>query len=680
MNIEELSIKTIRMLALDTVQKANSGHPGLPLGAAPMAYTIFKKFLKVNPKNPFWVNRDRFILSAGHGSALLYSLLYLVGYEKMTLDELKNFRQWGSKTPGHPEYNLECGIEITTGPLGQGFATGVGMAIAESHLAATYNRPDFNIVDHYIYAIVSDGDLMEGVAAEAASLAGHLQLGKLIYLYDNNHISLASETGLHFTEDVKKRFEAYHWQVLEVEDGNDVAAIEKAIQEAKTDKIRPSLIMITTHIGYGSPKQDTFEVHGSPLKPEEAIATKKFFNWPEDTPFFVPDEVLTHMRETAEKGSQAENDWNVLFAEYSQKYPAEAEEFDRRMKGILPENWAQDIPVYPPETKSIATRSVGGEVMNAIAKNCPSLMGGSADLDPSTNTVLKGKGTFHPPVPGAEKMQGVVAGPFGYAGRNLVFGVREHAMGSILNGMALHGGIIPYGATFLTFSDYLRPAIRLAALSNLHVIYVFTHDSIGLGEDGPTHQPVEHITSLRTIPNLLVIRPADANETAQAWKVAVEAKGPVALIFSRQKLAVIDQTKYASAKSLARGAYILADSYSDTPDIILIATGSEVGLALKASEKLTAEGIKVRVVSMPSWELFEQQSEEYRHQVLPPSVMRRISIEAGVPIGWERYVGDQGVIIGVNRFGASAPGELVMEKFGFSVENIIDKARKLLAK
>jgi transketolase len=677
MNIEELSVKTIRMLALDTIQKANSGHPGLPLGAAPMAYAIFKKFLSINPKNPCWVNRDRFVLSAGHGSALLYAMLYLSGFEKMTLEELKNFRQWESKTPGHPEYDLECGVEITTGPLGQGFATGVGMAIAESHLAATYNRPGFNLVDHYVYAIVSDGDLMEGVAAEAASLAGHLQLGKLIYLYDNNHISLASETGLHYSEDVRKRFEAYNWQVLEVKDGNDLAAIEKAIQEAKADSTHPSLIMVTTHIGYGSPKQDSFEVHGSPLKPEEVVATKKFYNWPEENPFFIPEDVLNHMRETVNKGSQAEKEWNALFAEYTKKYPAEAEELEKRMKGILPENWALDIPSYPPETKNIATRSVGGEVMNAIAKNCPALMGGSADLDPSTNTVLKGKGTFHPPVPEAEKMQGVVAGPFGYSGRNIMFGIREHAMGSILNGMALHGGIIPYGATFLTFSDYMRPAIRLAALSNLHVIYVFTHDSIGLGEDGPTHQPVEHISSLRTVPNLMVIRPADANETAQAWKIAVGAKSPVALIFSRQKLPVIDQTKYTSAERVARGAYVLADCDSSTPDLILIASGSEVGLALKAYEKMTAEGTKVRVVSMPSWELFELQSEEYRHQVLPLSVKKRISIEAGVPIGWERYVGTQGIVIGVNRFGASAPGELVMEKFGFSVENIIQKAKSL---
>jgi len=679
MNIEELSIKTIRMLALDMVQKANSGHPGLPLGAAPMAYIIFKKFLTINPKNPCWINRDRFVLSAGHGSALLYSMLYLSGFEKMTLEELKSFRQWESKTPGHPEYDLECGVEITTGPLGQGFATGVGMAIAESHLAATYNRPGFNLIDHSVYAIVSDGDLMEGVAAEAASLAGHLQLGKLIYLYDNNHISLASETGLHYTEDVRKRFEAYNWQVLEVKDGNDLTTLEKAIQEAKADSTHPSLIMVTTHIGYGSPKQDRYEVHGSPLKPEEVSATKKFYNWPEDNPFFVPEEVLIHMREIADKGSQVEKEWNALLAEYTKKYPSEAEEFEKRMKGILPENWAQDIPSYPPETKSIATRSVGGEVMNAIAKNCPALMGGSADLDPSTNTVLKGKGTFHPPVPGAEKMQGVVAGPFGYEGRNIMFGIREHAMGSILNGMALHGGIIPYGATFLTFSDYMRPAIRLAALSNLHVIYVFTHDSIGLGEDGPTHQPVEQIASLRTIPNLVVIRPADANETAQAWKIAVRAKNPVALILSRQKLPVIDQTKYASAEGVTRGAYILADCDSSTPNLILIATGSEVGLALKVYEKMTAEGTKVRVVSMPSWELFEQQSKEYRHQVLPPAVKKRISIEAGVSFGWEKYVGDQGIMIGVNRFGASAPGELVMEKFGFSIENIIQKAKDLLS-
>lgn len=673
--IDELCINTLRMLSLDAVQKANSGHPGLPLGAAPMAYVLWSRFMRFNPGNPAWPNRDRFILSAGHGSALLYSLLHLMGYD-LSMDELMRFRQWGSKTPGHPEYEPECGVETTTGPLGQGFANGVGMAVAEAHLAARFNRPGHSIVDHFSYAIVSDGDLMEGVASEAASLAGHLRLGKIVYLYDNNHISLAGDTRLTFTEDVGRRFEAYGWHVQAVADGNDLDAVENAIRAARQDD-RPSLVIVSTHIGYGSPKQDTFGVHGSPLKPEEVRETKKRFGWPLEQAFYIPEEAKSHFREIADQGPRHEEAWKALMKSYGEKYPELMRQWEQMTADELPEGWDRDIPVFEPDLKGIATRAAGGQVMNAL--HLPNLIGGSADLDPSTNTALKGKGSFQLPGTGNENVQGAPPGAWGFEGANIAFGVREHAMGGLLNGIAVHGGLIPYGATFLVFSDYMRPAIRLAALTGLHVIYVFTHDSVALGEDGPTHQPVEHISSLRAMPNLTVIRPADANETAEAWKVALShRKGPVALIMTRQKVPVLDRKKYAPPDGLRRGAYVLADPKEGRPEVIIIATGSEVHLALGAYEKLSSEGLRVRVVSMPSWELFEAEAEGYRREVLPPDITKRVSIEAGSVHGWHRYICPGGEAIGIDRFGASAPGEVVLEKFGFTASNIVNKVKNML--
>ena len=678
-SIDQLTVTTIRMLALDTIQKAKSGHPGLPLGAAPMGYVLFRRIMKHNPQNPRWFNRDRFILSAGHGSALLYALLYLSGYQGMSMEELKNFRQWGSHTPGHPERCIDCGIETTTGPLGQGFATGVGAAIAEAHLAARFNRPDFPIVDHYTYALVSDGDLMEGVAQEAASLAGHLKLGKLIYLFDNNRVSLSGETTICFTENIKMHFEAYGWQVLEVEDGNNLEELIQAIQEAQKDKSRPSLIMVSTHIGYGSPKQGRFEVHGSPLKPEEVVETRKFFGWPLDQDFYVPEEALHHMREIIKEGEEREKEWNNLFSSYAREFPELAQELTMLIKGELPPHWDKDLPVFDSTSGDMATRSAGGKILNALADKIPSLIGGSADLDPSTNTVLKGKGSFQAPGVCPAEAQGLVEEPLGYEGRNIAFGVREHAMGAILNGIAIHGGLIPFGATFFVFSDYMRPAVRVAALSGCKVIYVWTHDSVALGEDGPTHQPVEHLMSFRAMPNLVSIRPADANETREAWKIALERKeGPVALILTRQNVPIIDRGKYGKAEGLRKGAYVIADCAPHLPQLIIIATGSEVSLALEAYEKLTSEGVQVRVVSMPSFELFEEQPEVYRREVLPPEVKKRIAIEAGATLGWYKYVGEEGKVIGIDRFGASAPGKVVLEKLGISLENLLAQARSLL--
>ena len=679
--MDELCINTIRMLSVDMVQQANSGHPGMPMGAAPMAYVLWTKFLRHNPNNPKWLDRDRFVLSAGHGSTLLYSLLHLTGYD-LSIEELKRFRQWGSKTPGHPEYKDTPGVECTTGPLGQGFGNGVGMAIAERFLAAKFNRPDYEIVDHYNYAIVSDGDLMEGVASEAASLAGHLKLGKLIYLYDNNHITLAGEIRLNFTEDVCKRFEAYGWHVQSIEDGSDIEAISKAITTAQNETSRPSLISVRTHIGYGSPhKQDTFEAHGSPLGPEEVIATKKNLGWPIEPTFYIPDEALTHFRKAIHKGVQLEAEWAANLESYGNTYPELRSEWDRWVNSILPDHWDKDIPVFPPDVKGLATRSAGGQVMNVIASHIPSLVGGSADLNPSTNTALKVKGNFQNPGSGDKTIQGSISGPWGYDGANIHFGVREHAMGSILNGIALHGGLIPFGSTFLIFSDYMRPSIRLAALMKLHVIYIFTHDSIALGEDGPTHQPVEQLASLRAIPGLTVIRPADANETAEAWKMAIEHKGgPVAIILTRQNVPVIDRSKFNPATGLRKGAYVLADSTSKKPEIILIATGSEVHLAIDVYEKLKAEGVQARVVNMPSWELFEQQPETYRNKILLPEVTRRISIEAGSTQGWHRYVGLEGEAIGIDHFGASAPMKILLREFGFTSENILNRVRSLLTR
>lgn len=677
-DIDRLCINTIRFLSVDMVQEANSGHPGMPLGAAPMAYLLWTRFLKHNPKNPKWPDRDRFVLSAGHGSALLYSLLHLTGYDLPT-EEIKRFRQWESKTPGHPEYGETPGVECTTGPLGQGFTTGVGMAIAERFLAAKFNRPGHEIINHYVYAIVSDGDLMEGIASEAASLAGHLKLSKLIYLYDNNYITLAGETRLTFTEDVCKRFEAYGWHVQIVEDGNDIDSIAKAIFAAQKESTRPSLISVRTHIGYGSPhKQDTFEVHGSPLGPDEVTATKKNLGWPIEPKFYIPEEALAKFRKAIDKGIKFEEDWKARMGFYGKAFPELLREWDEMINTKLPDRWDKDIPNFSPDPKGMATRAAGGEILNAIAQKLPSLIGGSGDLDPSTNTVMKGRGSFQPPTSANRTIQGSVSGVWGYGGANIAFGVREHAMGGILNGIALHGGLLPFGSTFLIFSDYMRPAIRLAALMKLHVIYIFTHDSVGLGEDGPTHQPVEQISSLRAVPGLTVIRPADANETAEAWKTAAAHKhGPVAIILTRQKVPIIDRSKFSEAIGLRRGAYILADS-DGKPEIIFIATGSEIHLALLSYERLLNEGIKVRIVSMPSWELFEQQTEDYRKEVLPPDITARLSIEAGSTHGWHKYIGLYGEAIGINHFGASAPGEILLKEFGFTSENIVNKAKKLL--
>ena len=681
MNIDELCINTIRMLSVDMVEEANSGHPGMPMGAAPMAYVLWTRFLKHNPENPKWHDRDRFVLSAGHGSALLYSLLHLTGYD-LSIEEIKRFRQWGSKTPGHIEYGDTPGVECTAGPLGQGFGMGVGMAIAERFFAAKFNQQGHEIVNHYTYAIVSDGDMMEGIASEAASLAGHFKLGKLICLYDNNHISLSGETKLTFTENVCKRFEAYGWHVQNVEDGNDIEAVSGAIKKAQEETERPSLISVRTHIGYGSPhKQDTFEVHGSPLGHDEATATKKNLGWPLEPKFYIPEEALAQFRKAVDIGARLESEWKEKFYSYGKTYPEFASEWNNMMNFKFPDTWDKDIPVFPPDPKGIATRAASGKVMNEIANHIPSLIGGSADLNPSTNTELKGKGNFQFPDSENKNVQGAASGGWGYGGANIAYGVREHAMGAISNGVALHGGLIPFAGTFLIFSDYMRPAIRLAALMKLHVIYVFTHDSIALGEDGPTHQPVEQLASLRAMPGLTVIRPADANEAVEAWKIAIEHKhGPVALIMTRQKVPVIDRQKYKSASELAMGAYVIADCSSCMPEIILIATGSEVHVALAAYEKLNAEYIDVRVVNMASWELFEKQSKEYRDAVLPPEVRKRVAIEAGATHGWHKYVGLDGEIIGVDRFGASAPGEIVLEKFGFTAANVINKAKELLGK
>jgi transketolase len=660
---DELRINTLRFLAVDAVEQAQSGHPGLPLGAAPMAYVLWTRFLRHNPRDPSWPNRDRFILSPGHGCALLYALLHLTGYD-LPLNELKRFRQWGSKTPGHPEYGLTSGVEVTTGPLGQGFAMGVGMALAEAHLAATFNTPEFRVIDHYTYAIVSDGDLMEGISSEAASFAGTVRLGKLIYLYDNNHISIEGTTDLAFTENVKDRFEAYGWQVICVPDGEDINAIEAAIRLAQAETSRPSLISVRNHIGYGSPKQDTAAAHGEPLGANATKETKQKLGWPLQPAFYIPDEALVHFREAVTRGAAQQREWSEMFASYRRAAAQMGEQLERSLRGELPSDWDADIPVFHPDLKGIATRDASGKVMNGLAERIPELMGGSADLSPSTKTTLIGYGDMG----------------FGKdVGRNLHFGIREHAMGGIVNGMALHGGLIPYGATFLVFSDYMRPALRLAALMRAPSIFVFTHDSIGMGEDGPTHQPVSQLLSLRSIPRLLVIRPADANETVAAWKIAVQQHKPVALVFSRQKLPVLDPEKYPIANGVGYGAYTLVDSETQSPQIILIGTGSEVHLALAARKKLADEGIHARVVSMPSWELFDAQPAEYCSQVLPKDVPK-LAIEAGVSLAWCKYVGEDGSVIGLDRFGASAPGEVVMEKLGFSVDNVVSRARALLGR
>jgi transketolase len=663
-DIDELCINTIRMLAADAVEKAQSGHPGLPMGAAAFAYTLWMEHLRYSPKNPTWLNRDRFVLSAGHGSMLLYSLLYLTGYD-LSLDEIKHFRQWGSKTPGHPEHGLTPGVETTTGPLGQGFGNGVGMALAERFLAERYNRPEHKIIDYYTYALVSDGDLMEGVSAEAASFAGSLQLDKLIYLYDSNRISIEGSTDITFHDDTAKRFEAYGWHVEVVSDGNDRAAVSQAISNAQQAN-KPSLIILSTHIGFGSPnKHDTASAHGSALGEAEVAKTKENLGWPLEPTFFVPDAALEHMRQAQARGAQLEQDWQQLFESYSEAYPELAQELQERMSGKLPDNWDSKLPQFAPSDGPLATREASGIIMNTIAEAIPLFVGGSADLGPSNNTALKDFGDILP-------------GSWDSDARNLHFGVREHAMGSMLNGLALTPAIRPFGATFLVFSDYMRAAIRLAALMKLPVTYIFTHDSIGQGEDGATHQPIEHLASLRAMAELHVIRPADANETTEAWRQALSADDhPTALIFSRQKLPILDRTGLADASNLSFGGYILLDCQG-TPDILLIASGSEVAITLEAAEVLTKQGVAVRVISMPCLEKFEQQEQAYKDSVLPPELQTRLIIEAASPFGWQGYAGSKGSILGISEFGASAPGTVMMEKFGFSPENIVKRASALL--
>jgi transketolase len=657
-SLDDRCVNTLRMLSADAVQQANSGHPGLPLGAAAMAYVLWTKFLRFNPSNPRWPNRDRYVHSAGHGSALLYALLHVTGHD-LSLDELKRFRQWESKTPGHPEYNPDMGVECTTGPLGQGFS------IAERFLAASFNTPDSAVIDHYTYGICSDGDLMEGITSEAASLAGHLKLGKLIYLYDDNHISIEGDTNLTFSEDVGARFRAYGWHVQTVADGNDLEAVEKAIIQARWETGRPSLIMCRTHIGFGSPKQDSPSAHGEPLGDEALKTTKENFRWPVEPRFYVPDDALNHFRQAVDRGKAWESEWTAAIAQYKAQHPDLGEKLELALLGDLPADWDADIPIFDPKEGGIATRAASGKVLNGAAKRLPQMLGGSADLAPSTKTLIGGAADQS-----AES----------HDGRNIRFGVREHVMGAIVNGMALHGGVIPYGATFLVFADYMRPTLRLAALMNVHSIFVFTHDSIAVGEDGPTHQPVEHLASLRSIPGLTVLRPADANETAEAWKLAICRKKPTVLALTRQKLPILDRTKYAPAENTAKGAYIVSDC-DGKPDLLMLATGSEVSLALKAQIKLAAEqGIKCRVISMPSWELFAEQPVEYRNSVIAPDIKARLGIEAGCSFGWHRWVGDEGDLISVDRFGASAPGSEVMTKYGFTVENVVEKAVALVKK
>ncbi|MDQ6675806.1 MAG: transketolase [Acidobacteriota bacterium] len=676
--LEDLCINTIRILSADAVQQANSGHPGMPMGAAAMAYTLWTGFLKYNPKDPLWPDRDRFVLSAGHGSMLLYSLLHLTGYD-LPLEELKRFRQWKSRTPGHPERGDTPGVEVSTGPLGQGFSNGVGMAMAERWLAAHFNRPGHEIVDHYTYAICGDGDLMEGITAEAASLAGHLRLGKLIYLYDQNHISLAGATDLTFTEDVARRFEAYGWHTRHVLSGNDTEDVARAIEEAKMERHRPSLLLVRTHIGFGSPKkQDTFGSHGSPLGEEELQATKKALGWPTMEKFFLPEDAVKQFRQAVPKGAELQSEWQKRFDAYAKEFPKEAAEFQRTFAGKLPDDWAADLPTWKPTDKPMATRVSGGEALNALAKRIPNIIGGSADLNPSTNTALKGMGDFQPPEFAGPGTAGAVGGEWGYAGRNLAFGVREHAMGGAVNGIAAHGGLIPFSATFFVFSDYMKPAVRLGSIMGLKVIYVFTHDSVAVGEDGPTHEPVEQLAGLRAIPGLTVIRPADANESVDAWRFAIQHSGPSSIILSRQNIDILDRSK--AIGSFDKGGYIISDAEGGAPDVILIGTGSEVGLCVKAAAKLKDFGVKARVVSLPCWSLFENQDESYREQILPKAIRKRVSVEAASTLGWERWTGDEGVAIGLSHYGASAPGEEIMKQFGFTAEHVAGKALRILGR
>ncbi|RUL65861.1 transketolase [Dyella dinghuensis] len=677
--LDQQCINTIRFLSVDMVQKADSGHPGMPLGASPTAYVLWTRWLHHHPRNPKWANRDRFVLSPGHASAMLYSLLHLTGYD-LPLDQIKQFREWGSMTPGHPELGHTPGVEITTGPLGQGAANAVGMAMAEAQLAARYNRPGHMVIDHRTYAMVSDGDMMEGVVAEASSLAGHLKLGKLTFIYDDNRVTLSAGTDITFSEDRAARYAAYGWHIVNVADGNDLAAIQAALQAAKDETERPTFIVVRTHIGYGSPEQDSFESHGSPLGEPNVLKTKQKLGWPEEPQFLIPDQALTHFREAIDRGARDEAAWNEHMNAYAKAFPELSAELQGSLRGELPAHWDESIPIFPASAKGVATRDASRDVMNAIAARLPSLTGGSADLDPSTKTVLKGFGDFNPPAVKGEDLQGSDKGGWSYEGRNIHYGIREHAMGAIVNGLAAHGGVIAYGATFFIFSDYMRPPMRLAALSHLHVIHVFTHDSIGLGQDGPTHQPVEQLANLRAIPNFTVIRPADANETAEAWRVAVETRDrPVALVLTRQAVPTLDRNRYAAANGLRRGAYVLSDAPNGKPQLILIASGSEVGLIVAAADVLQEQGIAVRCVSMPSWELFEALPKAERDAVLPPSVTARLAVELGVSQGWDRYIGPHGDMLGVERYGASAPGEIVIREYGFTVDNVCARAKALLA-
>lgn len=661
MDIDQKSVNTIRTLSMDAIQKANSGHPGAPMGLAAAGYVLWTRIMKHNPKNPDWPNRDRFVLSGGHASMLLYSLLHLTGYD-VSLDDIKNFRQWGSKTPGHPEYGHTPGVETTTGPLGQGIANAVGMAMAERHLAAEFNRDGHEIVDHYTYAVCGDGDMMEGVASEASSLAGHLGLGRLICIYDDNNISIEGRTDITFTEDVAKRYQAYNWQVIHVDDGNDLDSIEKALNDGRSEGERPTLIILRTHIAYGSPnKQDSHDAHGAPLGEEEVRLTKACLGCDQEAVFCISDDVRDHCLQTAAQGESAEAAWQEAFKAYTQAHPGLSDEWLNAVTGFMPRGWDQGLAQLTPEDGPLATRAASGKALNELAKRVPALMGGSADLAPSNKTYLTDESEFQKD---------------NYGGRNIRFGVREHAMGAIMSGMFLHGGIRPYGGTFLVFADYVRPAIRVAALMNLPLIYVFTHDSIAVGEDGPTHQPVEHLASLRAIPNLMVLRPCDANETADAWCQALKTNDqPVAMLFSRQKLPILPREQ--TAGKLSYGGYVLSDC-EGTPDVLLLASGAEVHQALEAQQILKEKSIAARVINMPSWELFEKQSDGYKREVLPLEIKARVAIEAGVAMGWERYVGDRGTVIAITGFGASAPGGEVLAKFGFTAENVVEKAMALV--
>jgi transketolase len=679
--LDRLCIDTIRFLAVDAVEAARSGHPGLPLGAAPMAYALWSRFLRHDPVDPGWWDRDRFVLSAGHGSALLYALLHLYGYD-LPLAELRRFRQWGSRTPGHPESHLTPGVEASTGPLGQGLGNALGLAIAEAQLAARYNRPGHDIFRHHTYVLASDGDIMEGVGAEASSLAGHLGLGRLVVLYDSNQVTLSGTTDITFTEDVAARYAAYGWHVQRVADGNDLPALERALDEAVEDESRPSLIVVRTVLGYGAPKkQGTFEAHGSPLGPDETAATKRNLGWPAEPAFRVPPEAAAEFARAAARGREEARDWRERFSAYAAVHPAQARELERRFAARLPDGWWERLPSFPADAKGMATRKASEAVLQEIAHTVPEVVGGSGDLDPSTYTWLKGQGDFEPPSAAPRDVQGAAGGDWSYAGRNLHFGVREHAMGAAVNGLSYHRGFIPFGASFLVFSDYMRPAIRLAALAHLGSIFVFTHDSIGLGEDGPSHQAVEQLASLRAIPGLLVIRPGDANETRVAWQVALETRDrPTLIALSRQAVPTLDRGHFAGADGLRRGGYVLDPPGDDAadPDVILIATGSELSVIVEAGEALRAEGVAVRLVSLPCWRLFEEQDAAYQDAVLPPAVTARVAVEAASPFGWHRFVGARGRIIGVDRFGASAPGATVMKEYDITAAHVIETAHALL--